>query len=114
MAGSGGGLNEPRAALYASHGYAALALGYFKAPGLSDYISNTRLEIFETALRWMHRTHDANAISRAVENARAGGIANISLDLIFALPDAVERSRTQPDGIVSSIAHLPEWIEEHL
>jgi HAD superfamily hydrolase (TIGR01458 family) len=29
-------------------------------------------------------------------------------------PDAVERSRTQPDGIVSSIAHLPEWIEEHL
>ena len=53
--GSGGGINEPRAALYASHGYAALALGYFKAPGLSDYISNTRLEIFETALHWMHR-----------------------------------------------------------
>lgn len=26
--GSGGGINEPRAALYASHGYAALALGY--------------------------------------------------------------------------------------
>jgi phospholysine phosphohistidine inorganic pyrophosphate phosphatase len=29
-------------------------------------------------------------------------------------PDAVERSRTQPDGIVSSIGHLPEWLEEHL
>jgi HAD superfamily hydrolase (TIGR01458 family) len=29
-------------------------------------------------------------------------------------PDAVERARTQPDGIVSSIGHLPEWIEEHL
>jgi hypothetical protein len=29
-------------------------------------------------------------------------------------PDAVERARTQPDGIVSSIAHLPDWIEEHL
>src|SRR5690606_14933979 len=39
--GSGGGINEPRAALYASRGYAALALAYFKAPGLSDYISNT-------------------------------------------------------------------------
>lgn len=52
--GSGGGINEPRAALYASHGYAALALGYFKAPGLSDYISNTRLEYFETALHWLH------------------------------------------------------------
>ena len=40
--GSGGGINEPRAALYASRGYAAFALAYFKAPGLSDYISNTR------------------------------------------------------------------------
>ncbi len=29
-------------------------------------------------------------------------------------PDAVERSRVQPDGIVSSLAHLPDWIEEHL
>lgn len=54
--GSGGGINEPRAALYASHGYAAFALAYFKAPGLSDYISNTRLEYFETALAWLHRT----------------------------------------------------------
>ncbi|QEI05003.1 palmitoyl-CoA hydrolase [Pigmentiphaga aceris] len=54
--GSGGGINEPRAALYASQGYAAFALGYFKAPGLSDYISNTPLEYFETALNWVHRT----------------------------------------------------------
>ena len=29
-------------------------------------------------------------------------------------PDTVERSRTRPDGIVSSLAHLPEWLEEHL
>jgi HAD superfamily hydrolase (TIGR01458 family) len=29
-------------------------------------------------------------------------------------PDAVERSHAQPDGIVSSLAHLPEWLEEHL
>ena len=54
--GSGGGINEPRAALYASHGHAAFALAYFKAPGLSDYISATRLEYFETALAWLHRT----------------------------------------------------------
>jgi ribonucleotide monophosphatase NagD (HAD superfamily) len=26
-------------------------------------------------------------------------------------PDDVERSRTQPDAIVSSIAQLPEWLE---
>ncbi len=29
-------------------------------------------------------------------------------------PDEVEASRVQPNGIVSSIAHLPEWLEEHL
>ncbi len=52
--GSGGGVNEPRAALYASHGYAALALGYFKAPGRPDHISDTQLEYFETALQWLH------------------------------------------------------------
>ena len=52
--GSGGGINEPRAALYASHGYAALALGYFKAPGRPDHISDTPLEYFETALQWLH------------------------------------------------------------
>jgi HAD superfamily hydrolase (TIGR01458 family) len=29
-------------------------------------------------------------------------------------PDAVERAHVQPDGIVSSLAHLPEWLEAHL
>jgi len=28
-------------------------------------------------------------------------------------PDVVERSGVVPDGIVSSIAYLPEWLEEH-
>jgi HAD superfamily hydrolase (TIGR01458 family) len=29
-------------------------------------------------------------------------------------PDEVEASRVRPDAIVSSIAQLPEWLEEHL
>jgi HAD superfamily hydrolase (TIGR01458 family) len=29
-------------------------------------------------------------------------------------PDEVEASRVKPDGIVSSIGHLPDWLEEHL
>jgi HAD superfamily hydrolase (TIGR01458 family) len=29
-------------------------------------------------------------------------------------PDTVERSGVQPDGIVSSLAHLPAWLEDHL
>ncbi len=45
----------------------------------------------DRVLAWMHRTHDAAAIPRAVEAARGAGFSDISLDLIFALPDALER-----------------------
>jgi oxygen-independent coproporphyrinogen-3 oxidase len=41
----------------------------------------------DDVLRWMHRTHDASAIPRAVAAARAAGIDDLSLDLIFALPE---------------------------
>jgi oxygen-independent coproporphyrinogen-3 oxidase len=39
----------------------------------------------------MHRTHDADQITQAVETLRRGGISNISLDLIFALPADLNR-----------------------
>lgn len=45
----------------------------------------------DAVLQWMHRTHDAAAIARAVEAARAAGIENYSLDLIFALPESITR-----------------------
>ena len=38
LSGSGGGLMEARSALFAAHGFAALALGYFGAPGLPPTI----------------------------------------------------------------------------
>lgn len=45
----------------------------------------------DAVLRWMHRTHDASAIPRAVDTLRDAGIENLSLDLIFALPGEIER-----------------------
>jgi oxygen-independent coproporphyrinogen III oxidase len=45
----------------------------------------------DRVLEWMHRTHDSSAIERAVAAARAGGIGNLSLDLIFALPAELRR-----------------------
>ena len=85
--GSGGGINEPRAALYASHGYAAFALAYFKAPGLSAYISNTPLEYFERALAWLRKRvaplHDFVAVSG---QSRGGELA---LLLGATFPEAV-------------------------
>jgi hypothetical protein len=54
--GSGGGINEARAAAYAARGIQAFALGYFRAPGLPSSIANIPLEYFETGLRWARRT----------------------------------------------------------
>jgi oxygen-independent coproporphyrinogen-3 oxidase len=45
----------------------------------------------DDVLRWMHRTHDADQITEAVATLRRGGITNISLDLIFALPADLNR-----------------------
>jgi oxygen-independent coproporphyrinogen-3 oxidase len=48
----------------------------------------------DAALTWMHRTHDAAAIPRAVDAIRGAGFSDYSLDLIFALPSTVERDWT--------------------
>jgi oxygen-independent coproporphyrinogen-3 oxidase len=42
-------------------------------------------------LAWMHRTHDLPAVHRAVAALREGGIRDLSLDLIFAVPDMLAR-----------------------
>ena len=43
------------------------------------------------ALAWMHRTHGADQITVAANALADGGMDNWSLDLIFALPEALER-----------------------
>jgi oxygen-independent coproporphyrinogen-3 oxidase len=42
-------------------------------------------------LEWMHRTHSAEQIGTAFRTLRDAGIRNISLDLIFALPESLQR-----------------------
>ena len=76
LAGSGGGIMETRAALFAAHGYTAFALGYFGAPGLPAHISRTPLEYFETGLDWVHRTLDpANGMVAVCGVSRGGELA---------------------------------------
>lgn len=79
----------------------------------------------DRVLAWMHRTHDASAIERAVAAARGGGILNLSLDLIFALPSELERDlehdvrrlvALEPDHVslygltVESATPLGRWV----
>lgn len=45
----------------------------------------------DRVLQWMHRSHDAAQTQRAVHALRDAGIDNISLDLIFGLPEELRR-----------------------
>ncbi|VVE84337.1 palmitoyl-CoA hydrolase [Pandoraea sputorum] len=93
--GSGGGINEPRAALYASHGYAAFALGYFKGPGLPDYISNTPLEYFKQGMDWLRRTvHPAHDFVALSGQSRGG-------ELVLLL------GATFPEAVSAVIGYVP-------
>lgn len=45
----------------------------------------------DPVLRWMHRSHGPDAPARAVEALCLAGINNVSVDLIYALPEALPR-----------------------
>jgi fermentation-respiration switch protein FrsA (DUF1100 family) len=93
--GSGGGINEPRAALYAARGFAALALGYFKAPGLPDYISNTPLEYFQKGMQWLRREVRPAADFLAVSGQSRGGELALLLGATF------------PEAVSAVVAYVP-------
>lgn len=95
LSGSGGGCNEARAALYASRGYAAFALAYFKAPGLSDYISNTPLEYFQTGLRWLRKKLQPKNDFVALSGQSRGG------ELVLLL------GATFPTEVSAVVAYVP-------
>lgn len=93
--GSGGGVNEPRAALYASHGYLAFALAYFKAPGLSDYISNTPLEYFKKGLDWLRQKYQPLNNFVALNGQSRGGELVLLLASIY------------PEDVSAVVAYVP-------
>ena len=69
-------------------------------------------------LTWMHRTHDAAASRRAIATLADEGIENVSVDLIFAMPDVLQRSwRSDLDAaLATGVPHLSVYgltIEPH-
>jgi HAD superfamily hydrolase (TIGR01458 family) len=53
-------------------------------------------------------------IESDVAGAQAHGMRTVLVRTGKFRPDAVEAMRVRPDGIISSIAQLPDWLEEHL
>jgi oxygen-independent coproporphyrinogen-3 oxidase len=69
-------------------------------------------------LSWMHRTHDAEQIPRAVDSLRDAGIENISVDLIFAVPAMLGRvwERDIAKAVALGVPHLSVYgltVESH-
>ncbi|MEO8879505.1 MAG: radical SAM family heme chaperone HemW [Gemmatimonadaceae bacterium] len=60
------------------------------------------------ALEWMHRVHTADQIGAAVAALRSAGIAQLSVDLIFALPESVPRDWS--DDLSRALALRPEHL----
>lgn len=58
-------------------------------------------------LRWMHRQHTVEQVSQAFEALRAGGIRDISLDLIFAVPTRSGIDRDWGRDLGAAIALAP-------
>ena len=63
----------------------------------------------DPALTWMV----GDDIEGDIEGASNHGLRTVLVRTGKFRPDDVERSRTQPDGIVSSIAQLPDWLERN-
>jgi oxygen-independent coproporphyrinogen-3 oxidase len=66
------------------------AAGLWRAAGVNR-VSLGAQSFDDQVLQWMHRSHDAARIGDAVRTLRGSGIENISLDLIFALPEELQR-----------------------
>jgi HAD superfamily hydrolase (TIGR01458 family) len=92
-----------------------------------EYAANTEAIVlgkpstpyFEAALKAL----DADAgmtwmVGDDIETDIAGGQAHGMRTVLVRTgkfrPDTVEASRMRPDGIISSIAQLPEWLEDHV
>ncbi len=87
LGGSGGGLSWSAdvAAKLSQAGYAALALAYFRHPGLPANLANIPLEYFENAIRWFTTQPNTDCSQLAVIGASRG--AELALLLAATFPE---------------------------
>jgi HAD superfamily hydrolase (TIGR01458 family) len=79
-------------------------------PSPSYFLNACQALDAEPSMTWMV----GDDLESDVEGAQGVGMRTVLVRTGKFRPDEVETSRAVPDGIVSSIAHLPTWLEEHL
>jgi dienelactone hydrolase len=98
LGGSDGGLLEGRAAILASHGYAAFALAYFGAESLPSNLTEIPLEYFEKAIVWLQKQDEVDADKLGVMGASRGGELALLLGATF--PEIKAVVAFAPSGLV--------------
>jgi dienelactone hydrolase len=89
LGGSEGGLPNRRAAWLASHGYAALALAYFRYENLPAQLEAIPLEYFGQALGWMKSRPEVSADRIGVMGVSRGGELALQLGSMYPTIKAV-------------------------
>jgi len=83
LGGSEGGIPNRRAAWFASHGYAALALAYFRFDDLPRELAGIPLEYFGQAFAWMARRPEIDPNRLAVSGTSRRGELALQLGSIY-------------------------------
>ena len=92
-----GGLLKRVSELYPSHAIKEITVEVNPDDLSPDYLRALRAEgvdrlsigvqsFIDRDLRWMHRRHDASAASHAIDNAHNAGFDNLTIDLIYGIP----------------------------
>lgn len=89
LGGSEGGLPGPKAAWLASHGFAALALAYFRYEDLPRDLENIPLEYFGEAIAWMMQRPEIAPERIGVMGTSRGGELALQLGSMYPQLKAV-------------------------
>lgn len=109
VGGSGGGLQENRAALLASHGFTTLALAYFNAEHLPPELRMIPLEYFETVITWLLRHEAVRGEHIGVMGTSRGGELVLLLGATF--PQIAAVVGIVPSGVINgAIARDPTTV----
>jgi dienelactone hydrolase len=92
LGGSEGGLPSRRAAWLASHGFAALALAYFRYENLPQELANIPLEYFGAALQWMTRQPGIDGAHIGIMGTSRGAELTLQLGSMYPVKAVVAYS----------------------
>jgi dienelactone hydrolase len=111
LSGSDGIIRERAAALFASHGYATLALVYFGVKNLPKRLARVPLEYFEKGIHWLQNRPEVATEQIGVIGSSRGGELALLLGATFPQIKAVVASA--PSGLihggVGTAPSVPAW-----